>query len=108
MCANITKFKQDLLTGKDKWADKEPTEEEAPVEESKEKVEVKKADLKVVVKDLQNVMVQKYMHNPCLYKGRKFDMRAFMVIISAKPWFVYSHPGYTRVSLEEFHCDDFG
>jgi hypothetical protein len=56
MCANIAKFKQDLLTGKDKWADKEQSNEDQ-VEESKEKVEVKKADLKVVVKDLQNVMV---------------------------------------------------
>lgn len=48
------------------------------------------------------------MENPCLYKGRKFDMRAFMVIISSKPWFVYAHPGYTRVSLEEFKLEDFG
>lgn len=53
-------------------------------------------------------MVQKYMQNPCLLKGKKFDMRAFMVVISAKPWFVYSHPGYTRVSLEQFTTDDFG
>lgn len=51
MCANITKFKKDLLEGKDKWADKEQTNEE-PAEESKEKVEVKKADLKDVVKNL--------------------------------------------------------
>lgn len=53
-------------------------------------------------------MVQKYMENPCLLKGKKFDMRAFMVVICAKPWFVYAHPGYTRVSLEDFTCEDFG
>lgn len=48
------------------------------------------------------------MENPCLFKGKKFDMRAFMVVICAKPWFVYAHPGYTRVSLEDFTCEDFG
>lgn len=54
MCANITKFKQDLLTGKDKWGDNEPSKDDPPAqeEEAKEKVEVKKADLKTVVKDL--------------------------------------------------------
>lgn len=67
-----------------------------------------KKDLKHVVQGLQNVMVQRYLETPCLFKGRKFDIRAFMVIICAKPYFVYSHPGYTRISLEQFHCDDFG
>lgn len=110
MCADIAKFKQDLLTGKDKWADSEPsassTEDSSKAAEPKQ--DVKKADLKNVVKDLGNVMVQKYMENPCLYKGRKFDMRCFMVVICARPWFVYAHPGYTRISLEEFTMDDFG
>lgn len=53
-------------------------------------------------------MVQRYMENPCLFKGKKFDMRSFMVVICAKPWFVFAHPGYTRVSLEEFTTKDFG
>jgi len=35
-------------------------------------------------------------------------MRAFMVVICSKPWFVYAHPGYTRVSLLDFTMDDFG
>jgi len=52
MCANISKFKKDLLEGKDKWADKAPLEEEKPSENEEDKVEVKKQDLKNVVKDL--------------------------------------------------------
>ena len=31
-----------------------------------------------------------------------------MIVICAKPWFVFSYPGYTRISFEEFHIDDFG
>lgn len=55
MCANIAKFKQDLLLGKDKWADNE-TDPNA-TEQRDVKVEVKKQDLKNVVKDLKDVMV---------------------------------------------------
>jgi tubulin polyglutamylase TTLL9 len=108
MCANVAKFKKDIMTGKDKWADNVAEGEESGEGSTDIKEEVKKAELKHVVKDLKDVMVQRYLENPCLYKGRKFDMRAFMVVISAKPWFVYAHPGYTRVSLEQFTMDDFG
>lgn len=31
-----------------------------------------------------------------------------MVVICAKPWFVYAHPGYTRISLLDYTTDDFG
>lgn len=60
------------------------------------------------MKDLQNVIVQKYIDSPCLFKNKKFDIRAFMVVICAKPYFVYSYPGYTRISINDFTTDDFG
>ncbi len=44
MCDNITRFRKDLLTGKDKWADNQETS----TEETKS-VDVKKQDLKHVV-----------------------------------------------------------
>ena len=105
MCKDIAKFKADLLAGKDKWADQDYQQEGQVVEPVGE---VKKQDLKNVVKDLKDVMVQKYIADPCLFQGKKFDIRAFMVVICAKPWFVYAHPGYTRVSLVPYSTDDFG
>ena len=52
-------------------------------------------------------MVQKYIDQPCLIEGRKFDIRAFMVVISAMPYFVYSYPGYARISLLPFTVENF-
>ncbi len=40
--------------------------------------------------------------------GRKFDIRAFMVILCCKPFFVFASPGYARVSLNEFTMANFG
>jgi len=39
---------------------------------------------------------------------RKFDIRAFMVIVCCKPWFVLGHAGYARVCLSEFTMANFG
>ena len=52
-------------------------------------------------------MVQKYIDAPCLVEGRKFDIRAFMVVISARPYFVYSYPGYARISLMPYTVENF-
>lgn len=60
-----------------------------------------------MVKELRDVVVQKYIDAPCLVEGRKFDIRAFMVVISARPYFVYSHPGYARISLMPYTVENF-
>lgn len=31
-----------------------------------------------------------------------------MVILSCKPYFVYSHPGYARLSLNDYNLEDYG
>lgn len=31
-----------------------------------------------------------------------------MVVISARPYFVYSYPGYARISLMDYQTLDFG
>ena len=54
------------------------------------------------------VIVQRYMERPSLYKGKKFDIRAFMVILCSKPWFVLGHTGYARVCLSDFKMRNFG
>ena len=59
----------------------------------------KSSNLNILVKELKDVVVQRYIENPCLIKGRKFDIRAFMVIVCSKPYFVYAHQGYARISL---------
>jgi hypothetical protein len=59
----------------------------------------KSSNLNILVKELKDVVVQRYIENPCLIRGRKFDIRSFMVIICSKPYFVYAHPGYARISL---------
>lgn len=63
MCANISHFKRDLLEGKDKWADNEIEHEQ----EGDSKIDYKKQDLKHLVKDLKDVIVQRYIEEPCLY-----------------------------------------
>lgn len=64
--------------------------------------------MNILVKELKDVVVQRYIETPCLIRGKKFDIRAFMVIICSKPYFVYSYPGYARISLNEFTNASFG
>lgn len=47
----------------------------------------------------EKIIVQRYLEKPALYMGRKFDIRAYMIVLCSKPWFVVSNPGYARVSL---------
>ena len=65
-------------------------------------------NLNKLVSELQNIVVQRYLENPCLIKGRKFDLRCYMVVICCKPYFVYSQDGYARISLNQYSTDSFG
>ena len=56
----------------------------------------------------EKMLVQRYMENPLLQNGRKIDIRAFMVVLCCKPWFVFSCPGYARSSLSPFTTQGFG
>ena len=40
--------------------------------------------------------------------GRKFDIRAFMIILCCKPFIVLSLPAYARVCLTKFTMANFG
>lgn len=53
-----------------------------------------------VVKD--NYLVQRYINNPLLVQGHKFDFRVYMMISSVNPLIVYYHDGFLRVSLFEY------
>ena len=61
-----------------------------------------------LVQEFKNVVVQRYLKEPCLINNRKFDLRCFMVIACCKPYFVYSQDGYARISLNEYSTESFG
>lgn len=55
----------------------------------------------------ENMIVQKYIHNPALIKGRKFDFRIFLIIINADPLIAGWAPrnGHTRLSDQIFNTN---
>ena len=49
-----------------------------------------------------NFLAQRYIHDPLLFKGHKFDFRIYMMISSVKPFKVYYHDGFLRLSLFKY------
>ncbi|KAK0065133.1 protein polyglycylase TTLL10 [Biomphalaria pfeifferi] len=57
-------------------------------------------------RQVQMRIVQRYIHNPLLIDGRKFDIRAYMFIASTVPFLVLFHKGYVRLSCQKYSQDD--
>ena len=57
--------------------------------------------------NLTNGLIQKYISNPLLVNGRKFDIRSYCLVARTEPTaLVYYGPGYARLSLEQFTAGD--
>ncbi|CAF1680194.1 unnamed protein product, partial [Adineta ricciae] len=57
------------------------------------------------VKPMKRI-VQRYIMNPLLIYGKKFDIRCYMLISSVKPLIVLYHKGYIRLSMFDFDAND--
>jgi len=53
-------------------------------------------------------VIQKYIENPLVIKGRKFDIRQWVLLTNLNPLtaYLFDTP-YIRFGAEDFHLDDF-
>ncbi|XP_057303640.1 protein polyglycylase TTLL10-like [Hydractinia symbiolongicarpus] len=50
-------------------------------------------------------IIQRYIMNPLLINGYKFDVRVYMLIACSQPYLVYYHHGYVRLSCVPYSND---
>ncbi|XP_062314172.1 protein polyglycylase TTLL10 [Osmerus eperlanus] len=55
---------------------------------------------KIPVRVPQARIVQRYVTNPLLLKGRKFDVRSYFLIACTRPYMVFFRHGYVRLTCE--------
>ena len=63
--------------------------------------------MNLLAKELRELVVQKYIENPLLIDGRKFDIRAYMIVVCMKPYLVLYQSGYVRMSLNAYTTENF-
>jgi len=59
-----------------------------------------------VRKSTEKHIIHKYVHNPMLLNGRKFNIRAYMLVASTNPVIAYYHDGHLSVSPSVFKGDN--
>ena len=46
--------------------------------------------------------MHRYLENPLLLNGKKFDIRAYMLVIAGTPFVLLYHHGYLRLTCEAY------
>jgi hypothetical protein len=52
------------------------------------------------------LIAQRYIVNPLLLDGHKFDIRAYMFVASLEPPLIFFHDGYLRINIEKYDTSD--
>jgi len=56
---------------------------------------------------MNGYLAQKYIHNPLLLDGKKFDFRVYLLVAKATPKIhLFFHEGYLRVNIEPYDLSD--
>ena len=50
--------------------------------------------------------IHRYIINPLLLDGRKFDVRAYMLVASTVPFLILYHKGYVRLTCAKYDEND--
>ena len=65
-------------------------------------------DILTNIKLHNQTIIQKYIENPLIIKGRKFDIRQWVLVTNLNPLNIYLFDTpYIRFGAEEYHIDDF-
>ena len=65
-------------------------------------------DILTNIRPHNKTVIQKYIENPLIIKGRKFDIRQWVLVTNFNPLTVYLFDTpYIRFGAEDFHLDDF-
>ena len=65
-------------------------------------------DILTNIKLHNQTIIQKYIENPLIIKGRKFDIRQWVLVTDLNPLKIYLFDTpYIRFGAEEYHIDDF-
>ena len=65
-------------------------------------------DILTNIKIHNQLIIQKYIENPLVIKGRKFDIRQWVLVTDFNPLTVYLFDTpYIRFGAEEYHIEDF-
>lgn len=65
------------------------------------------AHMDTTYEEIERVVCQRYLGQPMLYQGKKFDIRTYLFVASASPLVAFHHPGFCRISGKKYVNKDF-